>query len=58
MQTDDPAAVAYRDDTARGTTRQYLAGLDVEHHGAVVTGVHIDAVDAVDTEEFIGPGAP
>ena len=38
--------------------RWYLVGLDVEHHGAVAAGSDVEDVDALDTEELIGPGAP
>lgn len=42
---------------AGAAAREYLAGLDIEHHSAVVTSGHIDDMDAIDTEEFISPGA-
>ena len=58
MQAYDPAAVADRDDTAGAAAREDLVGLDVEHHRAVVAGGDVEDVNALDTEELIGPGAP
>lgn len=58
MQTDVPPAVTHRDDTAALAAGEDLVGLDVEPNGAVLTQSDIEDVDALDTEEFIGPGAP
>jgi len=54
----DATAVADRSDTARGAAREDLVGLDIEHHGAVATGGDGEDMNALDTEELIGPGAP
>lgn len=58
VQADDSSAMTDRDDSAGTATRERLVGLDIEHHGAVIASGHVDDVYAVDTEEFIGPGAP
>lgn len=58
MQHLDPTAVADRDDPTVRTTRQGLVGLNVEHQRAVLASHDSQDVDALDTEQLIGPGAP
>ena len=54
----DPPAMTDRDHPAVRTTRQILAGFDIEHGRAVLTGGHVKDVNALDTEQFIGPRTP
>jgi len=58
VHTHHPPTVADCDDATRGTAGEDLVGLDVEHHAAVLASADGQDVDALDTEEFIGPGAP
>ncbi len=58
MQDLDPATVPDRDHPARGTAGQLVASLHIEQQAAVITDLHGQDVHALDTEQFIGPGAP
>ena len=58
MQADDPTAVADRDHTAGRAPRQGLVGLHIQHDRALLARGDVEDVDALDTEDFIGPGAP
>ncbi|WP_207208503.1 hypothetical protein, partial [Nocardioides glacieisoli] len=58
MEDLDPSAVTDRDHAAVRATGQVCVGFDIEHDRAVVTGGHIEDVDALDTEQFIGPRTP
>jgi len=50
MQADDAATVPDRDDPAGSAAGQLFAGLHIEQQAAVITGRHVEDVDAIDTE--------
>ena len=55
MQGLNPAAVTDRDHPAVGTACHVGGGLDLHDHRAVIAVDHIQDVDALDSEQFIGP---
>jgi hypothetical protein len=58
VQLYQAAAVPDRHHPAGSAAGQHLVSLDLEHQPTVGAGGHAKDMHALDTEQFIGPGAP